>query len=95
MFFGQKIVRGEIKAPIHVPCRMKEYPGLKDIQEWLKAQPHLDFKIRPFVQPPQLLWFDATGRIASSEDLTSDFTLQTLQKKVQEFELLSYRKDEL
>ncbi|KAF1318093.1 hypothetical protein FI667_g14231, partial [Globisporangium splendens] len=85
---GRPIVRCELRAPVHIPCQLKPFPHLKSFYDQqfdvsianFEQRIHIcdslvvNKQIKPFAQPPHLVFFDEHHGVVKAIPVGLDWT---------------------
>ncbi|KAL4168967.1 hypothetical protein KRP22_009896 [Phytophthora ramorum] len=59
-------VRGELRAPFHIPCQLQGFPHLNEFVNEIQQHQLPNFEVKEFAQPPHLIFFDENQEVVST-----------------------------
>ncbi|KAF1778657.1 Sep15/SelM redox [Phytophthora cactorum] len=77
----QPAVRGELRAPFHIPCQLASFPHLQSL---LKRSNNTNCLVKEFAQPPHLIFFDENQHVVQTIVVSPTWTGYELRELIQE-----------
>ncbi|KAL3657650.1 hypothetical protein V7S43_017453 [Phytophthora oleae] len=62
----QRAVRGELRAPFHIPCQLASFPHLQEFVGIMRQDELPSFEVKQFAQPPHLIFFDENQNVVQT-----------------------------
>ncbi|KAK1930028.1 hypothetical protein P3T76_014525 [Phytophthora citrophthora] len=62
----QPAVRGELRAPFHIPCQLASFPYLQQFVDTMRQHEFSSFEVKQFAQPPHLIFFDENQNVVQT-----------------------------
>ncbi|CEG35635.1 uncharacterized protein PHALS_11506 [Plasmopara halstedii] len=67
-------VRGELRAPFHIPCQLASFSHLQEFADNIQQHQLRDFEVKEFAQPPHLIFFDENHDIVQTIVISPSWT---------------------
>ncbi|KAG6945226.1 hypothetical protein JG688_00016679 [Phytophthora aleatoria] len=80
----QPAVRGELRAPFHIPCQLASFPHLQEFVEEIQQHELSGFEVKEFAQPPHLIFFDENQHVVQTIVVSPTWTGYELRELIQE-----------
>ncbi|KAF4141908.1 Sep15/SelM redox domain, partial [Phytophthora infestans] len=80
----QPAVRGELRAPLHIPCQLATFPHLQVFVDEIQRHQLSGFEIKEYAQPPHLIFFDENQQVVETIVVEPTWTGFELRDLIQE-----------
>ncbi|KAG7375773.1 hypothetical protein PHYPSEUDO_015298 [Phytophthora pseudosyringae] len=80
----QPAVRGELRAPFHIPCQLATFPHLQEFADEIQQHELHGFEVKEFAQPPHLIFFDENQNVVQTVVVSPTWTGFELRDLVHE-----------
>ncbi|ETL25833.1 hypothetical protein L917_20262, partial [Phytophthora nicotianae] len=80
----QPAVRGELRAPFHIPCQLASFPHLQEFVDEIHQQHLVGFEVKEYAQPPHLIFFDENQQVVQTIVVSPTWTGFELRDLIQD-----------